>query len=111
MSFFEWFNPKNKRNVVLPTSDRKDLLHGLELVKAFTTTTEPQCADYPNGQYKVYWETVLNTVNGGYSALVRFYNFDDNAIVKEERVIKPDIVSLKDEVNKLIITTMSQNKR
>lgn len=111
MSFLDWFKPKNKHNVVLPTSNPKDLLHGLELVKAFTTKTEPLCADFPKGQYKVYWETLLDTVSGGYTALVRFYTFDDNKVVKEERITKPNIESLKDAVNTLILFTMSQNKR
>ena len=64
MSIFSWFKPKNKHNVVLPTTNKNELLHGLELIKAFTTDTEPKCADFPRGKYHVYWETFLNTVPG-----------------------------------------------
>jgi hypothetical protein len=110
MSFLNWFRPKNKHNVVLPTTDSSKLIHGLELVKQFTTETEPKVADYPKTQYKVYWETLLDTVPGGYTALVRFYPFDGGT-VKEVRVTEKDVAALKDAVNAVIRTTMNQNKR
>lgn len=110
MGFFTWFKPKNKSNVVLPTSNSKELLHGLELVKAFTTVNEPKVADYPKTKYKVYWETVLDTVPGGYSAIVRFYSFDGGA-PKEVKFTEKEVTSLKDNVNKVIHTVMNQNKR
>lgn len=110
MGFFDWFKPKNKSNVVLPTRNSTELLHGLELIKAFTTETEPKVADYPKTKYKVYWETVLDTISGGYSATIRFYPFDGGA-PKEIKLMEKDINGLKVEVNKLIHSTMLQNKR
>ena len=110
MSLFDWFKPKNKHNVVLPTSNSKELLHGLDLVKAFTTTTEPKVSDYPKSKYTVYWETLLDTVPGGYSAVVRFYPFDGGS-VKEYKIVEKDVNTLKEEVNNKIYTIMNQNKR
>lgn len=111
MSFWNWFKPKNKTNVVLPTSDNTRLLHGHELLKAFTTDTEPKVADYPKGKYTAHWETVIGTVDGGYSAIVRFYGNQGSGLLKEVVVLQPTVDALKAEVDTLIRRTMEQYKR
>lgn len=109
MAFWNWFKPKNKTNVVLPTEDNTKLLHGLDLVKAFTTDTEPKVADYHKSQYAAYWETVLETIDGGYRATVRFYS--TNGLAKEVEFKAANVPELKDAVNSEIRKTMLQYKR
>ena len=109
MSFWDWFKPKNKSTVVLPTADNSKLLHGLELLKAFTTETEPKVADYPLSKYTAHWEILLNTIDGGYQALVRFYT--KTGIAKEIEFKALTVTELKDAVNSEIRKTMLQYKR
>ena len=111
MSFWDWFKPKSKNTVVLPVEDNSKLLHGLEYVKAFTTQTEPKIADFPKTKYSVHWETLLGHVDGGYHAIVRFYFNEGMGVLKEVNVFKASIDALKDEVNSIILSTMTQYKR
>ena len=111
MKLFNWFKPKNKHNVVLPEFDNTKLLHGLELVKAFTTATEPKVKDFPRTEYKVYWETLLDTIDGGYQAVVRFYPFDNTAKFEEQHFTNANLQALKDDVNRAIHMTMAKNAR
>lgn len=112
MNVLSWFKPKNKHNIVIPAVYDGKQLHGFELVKAFTTEVEPKIKDYPKSQYKVYWETQIESVpGGGYCALVRFYSFDSGKVVKEQTFVFPDIPQLKEVVDNFIRSTLADNKR
>ena len=111
MGFWDWFKPSNKHNVVLPSEDSSKLLHGFDLIKAFTTVDEPKVVDYPYTKYKVHWEIFIECKNGGYEAIVRFYDNETNTIRDETLVIKPTVEALKNEVNQIILDTMKQYKR
>jgi len=110
MGMFSWFKSKNKSNVVIPTSNSSELLHGLELVKAFTTATEPKVSDFPKTLYSVYWEIVVETIGGGYSAVVRFYPYSGGT-VQEMRHSAKTVDELKIDVNKTILSVMSQYRK
>jgi hypothetical protein len=111
MKFFTWFTPKNKKNVVVPVNNFTEQLHGIDLIKAFSTHDEPKVADFPRNKYKLYWETCIETLHGGYSAVVRFYTFDSNKLYSETTIAKITVEELKAAVNSLIFDTMNQNKR
>ena len=111
MNILDWFKPKNKRNVVIPTLD-KGQLQGVELIKAFSTEDEPKVVDYPKSQYKLYWETFIDAIPGGYGALLRFYVFGGSgAVYKEHKFQAPTVAELRKLVSQMILDTMEQNKR
>lgn len=107
---FEWFKPKNRRNVVVPT-EIKDQLYGLELIKKFTTPEEPKVKDYPRTEYSVYWEIVLESIPGGYSATLSFYSYETSKLMYQKTFNDISVESLKDQVNKTILSVMKENKR
>jgi hypothetical protein len=109
MSLFDWFKPKNKRNVVVPTPAMGQL-QGVELIQKFSTEDEPKLKDFPKEKYKVYWETFLNPIPGGYSALVRFYSFDGGFLL-EKTLSAINVDELRFDVSAFILDTMSKNKR
>lgn len=109
--FLSWFKPKNKRNVVLPIVDSKKQLHGMDLIKAFTTEDEPKVVEYPKKFYKLYWETFVEPIPGGYGALVRFYSVDEAKVVKAMTFTQPSVTELKEEVNREVRAMMAANKR
>lgn len=85
-------------------------LTGLELVKKFTTASEPKLADYPKGKYTATWEILVQDIPGGYSAMVRFYKYD-TGLDAEFQFIKPNVAALKLEVNQCILKTMPLYER
>lgn len=85
-------------------------LAGLELIKKFTTATEPKVMDYPKGKYTGFWEIFLQDIPGGYSAMVRFYKYD-TGLDQEFQFIKPNVAQLKLEVNQCILQTMPKYER
>lgn len=109
MKILEWFKPKDKRNVVIPSLLRGPL-QGADLIRAFSTEDEPKVKDFPKEKYKVYWEIFIDAIPGGYSALVRFYTFEGTQ-VKEEKFMTQSVTELRQEVTKLILSTMERNKR
>ncbi len=109
MSIFEWFKPKNKRNVVVPTPAMGQF-QGIELIQKFSTEDEPKLKDFPKEKYKVYWETFLSPIPGGYNAVVRFYSFD-GGFLKETSLSATSVEELRFDVSALILDTMSKNKR
>lgn len=94
------------------TEEPEERLHGLEVIKAFSTGDEPKLVDYPRGKYCGQWETVLGEVPGGYTAVVRFYGYagyeDRN---KEFILTSPTIRALRPAVHTLIRDTMQTFKR
>jgi hypothetical protein len=106
---FEWFKPKNKKNVVIP-SPAVGPLRGQKLLDAFTTEDEPKVRDFPKEKYDVYWETFIDAVPGGYEALVRFYSFKAGVLF-EKTITTMTVGELKKEVNQLILATMAENKK
>jgi hypothetical protein len=106
---FDWFKPKNKKNVVVPSKEVGPV-QGIELIKQFTTEDEPKLANYPKEEYNVYWETYLDAVPGGYKAVVRFYPYNGEAAT-EYVLTSNTVLTLKQEVNKLILNTLEQSKK
>lgn len=87
-------------------------LVGLDVIKAFTTSDEPQVRDYPKGQYKGFWETILGEVPGGYTAVVRFYGYAGHEDIFQEHVFTaPTIDKLRPAVHALIREKMETFKR
>jgi hypothetical protein len=111
MNLFKWFTPKNKKNVVIPVDTKVGKYEGIELIKKFTTEDEPKVVDFPKKDYLIYWETLVSPISGGYGALVRFYSFEDGRLIIEHQLSKITVEELKADVNKLILSTMNQNKR
>lgn len=106
----------------IPSDLTAGLVHGLELVKQFTTVDEPKLKDFPSDKYKLYWEILLNTVIDGYTAMVRFYSYTYGAgpggpeevpggKTHDVLLAATDIPSLKEQVNKVILATMAANKK
>lgn len=110
MKLFDWFKPKDKHNVVVP-SENVGPLQGVELIVAFSNDSEPKVVDFPKDKYKAYWETYIDAIPGGYAALVRFYSFSTGQIIKEFKVAKQSVTELKMAVNNAILSTMEENKR
>ena len=108
MKFFDWFKPKNKKNIVLP-SEALGPLQGAELIKAFSTEDEPKCKDFPKEKYSVYWEMFVEAVPGGYGCLLRFYKYK-GGLLKEHQLFNQNINELRQEVSKLIRSTMESNR-
>jgi hypothetical protein len=106
---FDWFKPKNKKNVVVPMKGTA-LLSGMELIKSFTTESEPKVVDFPKEKYSVFWEIILETTEAGYIAVVRFYDYFGK-VIKETKYGAITVEELKESVNKDILATMAQNKR
>lgn len=106
---FDWFKPKNKKNIVLP-SEKVGPMQGVELVQAFSTSDEPKLAEYPREQYSVYWETLLDAVPGGYAAKIRFYSYT-SGLLNEAIIGKQSVLELREAVSQVIRETMSQYKR
>lgn len=104
----DWFKPKDKRNVVIPATETGPL-RGVELICAFTTEDEPKVKDFPKEKYKVYWEIYVDAIPGGYGALVRFYSFKDG-FVQEHQIARQGVSELREEVSKLILRVMEDNK-
>ena len=110
MALFDWFTFKNKKNNVIPLVTGP--VTGVALILAFTTKTEPKLIDFPKEKYKCYWETLIDTVSGGYGAIVRFYEFGGTGVmVSEHRIARQSVQELKKEVDLLILDTMAKNKR
>lgn len=107
--FTSWFKPKNKKNIVVPSA-ALGLMQGVELIQAFSTDDEPKLNDFKKEQYKVYWETFVNPVVGGYAALVRFYSYEAG-LLSEHTIAKQNVQELRKEVTALILEIMSRNKR
>lgn len=106
---FNWFKPKNKHTVVLP-SKAMGPLQGVELIRAFSTSDEPKVKDFPKEQYTVYWETFLDSVPGGYQAVVKFYPFTGGKST-EHRLTHTSIEELRQEVTMLILSTMENARK
>jgi len=109
VDMFNWFKPKNKNTVVIPVKGSKGL-SGMELIKAFTTVDEPKLVDFPKDKYTVYWEINVDSVDAGYTALVRFYDYFGKT-VKEQSFGAITVDELKAAVNKEIVSTMKQYVR
>jgi hypothetical protein len=84
---------------------------GIEAVKAFTTDDEPKLVDYPKGKYFAYWEIVMGEVPGGYTAVIRFYGYNNHAVFEEHIFTEPTIRALKPKCNNLIRTRMHAFER
>lgn len=108
MKFLDFFKPKDKRNVVVPSSNVGPL-RGVELIRAFSTEDEPKVKDFPKEKYKVYWEIDVNAIPGGYGAVVKFYSFKDGFLA-EHQIAKQNVQELRQAVTKLILSTMESNK-
>ena len=106
---FDWFKPKNKKNVVIP-SENVGPLRGAELIRAFSTEDEPKVKDFPKEQYKCYWEIFIDAIPGGYGAIVKFNAFD-NSFRKEHQISTQGLQELRQEVTKLILQTMEANRK
>ena len=104
MKIFDWFKPKDKRNVVVPSHEMGPL-RGAELIRAFSTEDEPKVREFPKEAYKVYWEIFIDAIPGGYGALVRFYSFN-SGIVSEHVVKDNNLMGVRKEVTALILETM-----
>lgn len=110
MNILSWFTPKNKKNIVIPSGDLGPL-RGLELVTAFSTPDEPKAKDFPKDKFTLYWETFLDAIPGGYGALVRFYKLEDGSIFSEHVISKQSLGDLRAEVTKVIMSTMTNNRK
>jgi len=108
MKILDWFKPKDKRNVVLPSA--RGALSGVELIRAFSVGDEPKVKNFPKDQYKVFWEIVVKSIPGGYSAAVRFYPFE-KGVLSEHQLNDSSLENLRRDVSALIRKTMDQNKR
>ena len=106
---FDWFKPKNKRNIVLPTESLGPV-QGVELIRTFSTDDEPKVKDFPKEKYKVYWEIFLDAVPGGYEAIVKFYPFAGGAPT-EHRLVMQSILELRQATTSLILSTMEKNRK
>lgn len=106
---FDWFKPKNKRNIVLPP-ESVGPIQGVELIRAFSTPDEPQVKDFPKERYSVYWETLLDAVPGGYQALVKFYPFAGGKPV-EHRLTHTSVPELRKAVTAVILSTMENARK
>lgn len=106
---FEWFKPKNKKNIVLPNKELGQL-QGVELIQKFSTDDEPKLCDFPKTKYNAYWEIVLQPVMGGYQALVRFYKYN-TGLAKEITFTNESLPGLRKEVSDCITTHMEVYKR
>lgn len=85
-----------------------------ELINRFESPDEPKVRDYPKGVYYTHWEIVVGEVDGGYSAVVRFYPNIAAPELKgqlEYTFIEPSLVKLKEHCNKLIRTRMEDFRR
>lgn len=109
MKILDWFKPKDKRNVVIPSSEVGPL-RGAALIRTFSTEDEPKVRDFPKEKYNVYWEIFIDAVPGGYGALVRFYSYQ-NGILSEHRFIEADLMDLRKNVSNTILTTMEKNRK
>jgi hypothetical protein len=108
MNIMSWFKPKNKHNVVIP-STAVGPLRGVELIRAFSTEDEPKAADFPKMKYSAYWETFIDAIPGGYAAVVRFYSYKTGPLF-EQTFNCQSVSELRQEVTKLILKTMEEKK-
>ena len=106
---FDWFKPKKKKTVVIPTTDIGPL-RGAELIRAFSTDDEPKVKDFPKEKYKCYWEIHVDAIQGGYKAIVKFRAFD-NSFHKEFIFTAMDVPSLRKEVTKKVLQVMAENRK
>lgn len=110
MNIKDWFKPSNKKNIVVP-SENVGPLQGVALIQAFSTEDEPKLADFPKEKYKIYWETYIDAIPGGYAALVRFYERGTGKIVSEYTFSKQSVRELREAVTNVILHIMGDNKR
>lgn len=108
------WNPFKRNNLPAPVIDsfqeEAKQYRGAELLEKFTTPTEPKVLDFPKGKYQGYWETLIQDIPGGYSAMVRFYRYD-TGLDGEIQFIKPNVAQLKLAVNECILQTMPKYLR
>ena len=106
---FDWFKPKNKKNVVLPNKELGQL-QGVELIQAFSTDDEPKLCNFPKTKYNAYWEILLAPVPGGYQSVVRFYKYN-TGLAKELTFTNESLNGLRKEVSDAIQQHMDIYKR
>lgn len=79
-------------------------IHKLETIRV---------ADYPKGEYFVYWENYVTEVPGGFTAAVRFYSYSDapRQVAEEVTMTEPSLEILMPRIGTYLKATMETFKR
>lgn len=79
-------------------------IHKLETIRV---------ADYPKGEYFVYWENYVTEVPGGFTAAVRLYSYSDapRQVAEEWLMTEPTLEILMPRIGSFLKATMETFKR